>query len=156
MSPIVRGAAGSALKVLGITSTAWTSTEIARFVIEPCLRKLCDTELSPYISKLMGSVSGKEARRTKALEFLLEMMLHFIYHIGQADAHNPVVDYESAIALCNKARINEILHFNGLGGCDEYSVDKIIMESDWDNSTLLNVSTIACTPDNGGAGLRSR
>lgn len=147
MSPTVRMSAGAALKVLGITVAAWSSSDIARFVIEPCLRKLADAELSPYISKLMAKADGKEGRRAKALEFLREITLHFIYHIGQADAQNPVVDYESFSELCKKARINEILQFTPLGGCAEHSVDNIIFEEDWDNSTLQDVPRIARFPD---------
>ena len=147
MSPIVRTNAGAALSVLKITATAWTSTQISRYVTEPCLRKLGDIELSPYINKLMASVVGRDGRKAKTMEFLRDMMLHFIYHIGAVDMHNPVVDHESFIDLCKKAQIDEILQFKALGGCDEYSVDRIVTEEDWDNSTLLDVPRIARIPD---------
>jgi len=48
---------------------------------------------------------------------------------------------------CAQAQINDILHFRGLGGCDEYSIDSIITDEDWDNSTLLDVPRIARIPD---------
>ena len=102
MNPIVRNSAGAALNVLSITARAWTSTEIFRFVTEPCLRKLSDSELGPYINKLMGQVPGKEGRQAKTLEILRDIMLFFIYHIAQVDKAAPVVDYQSFMTLCNK------------------------------------------------------
>ena len=103
MGPTVRHNVGQALKVLGITATAWTSTEICRWVIEPCLRKLADDDLSPYINKLMGQVSGRDGRRGKTLQLLRDIILFFIYHIAQVDETEPVVDYESFVQLCEQA-----------------------------------------------------
>ena len=102
MNPIIRNAAGAALNVLNITPRTWTSTEIFRFVTEPCLRKLSDSELGPYINKLMGQVPGREGRQAKTLEILRDIMLFFIYHIAQVDKAAPVVDYQSFMTLCNK------------------------------------------------------
>ena len=46
-----------------------------------------------------------------------------------------------------QARIDEILAFTGLGGGPEFSIDKIIFASDWDNSTLQDIPRIARIPD---------
>ena len=102
MGPIVRNSAGAALKVLGITSAAWQSTEILRYVIEPCLRKLGDTELSPYINKLMSKASDRDGRREKTMELLRDIILFFVYHIAQVDEDNQIVDYESFMEMCQK------------------------------------------------------
>ena len=177
MGPIVRNSAGAALKVLGITSAAWQSTEILRYVIEPCLRKLGDTELSPYINKLMSKASDRDGRREKTMELLRDIILFFVYHIAQVDEDNPIVDYESFMEMCQKvcpshpiapppppsllcctcstkwcgaraqARIDTILLFKSIGGCTEFVIQKIIFPSDWDNTIMNDISRIARIPD---------